>query len=138
MYKVRFHLGRGDHFMKWQVKHPDGTVEYHRPEQRQLAMFNAKLKVQLGTSTKIHEGACKTVCAWIECEELQVLGQPNIVKPCENDFYVRFNPRHNPNWTDKLGNIMNDSLFELLVTDDRSVFVLTGSNECEPTENIPF
>ena len=118
--------------MKWQVRSTDGNVvEYYRPEKEQIAMFNAKLKVQLGTSKKIHEGACKTVCAWIECEDFQVLGQPNFIKPCENDFYVRFNPRNNPNWTDRYSNIMNDEKFDVLVTDDRSIFVLTGNHECE-------
>jgi len=142
MYKIRFHLGRGDNFMKWQVKHPDGTVEYHRPEERQLAMFNAKLKVQLGTSKKIHEGACKTVCAWVECDELQVLGKPDLIKPGHNDFYVRFNPRHNPNWTDRYSNVMNDEKFDLIVSDDRSLFVLSEYHECdvieEPLDSPPF
>ena len=130
MYKIRFHLGRGDNFMKWQVKHPDGTVEYFRPEQRQLAMFNAKLKVQLGTSTKIHEGACKTVCAWVECEDLQVLGQADLVKPNVSDFYVRFNPRHNPNWVDMSSNILNDDEFSLIMSQDRSLFVVTENHQC--------
>ncbi len=142
MYKIRFHLGRGDNFMKWQVKSPDGTVEYYRPEKRQLAMFNAKLKVQLGTSKKIHEGACKTVCAWVECDEIQVLGQADLIKPSYSDFYVRFNPRHNPNWTDRYSNIMNDEKFDLLVTEDRSLFVLQGNHECElietPLDEHPF
>ena len=135
MYKIRFHLGRGDNFMKWQVKTlvSDGTdiVQYFEPQKYQLAMFDAKLKVQLGTSKKIHEGACKTVCAWVECEELQILGTADLIKPAENDFYVRFNPRHNPNWTDRYSNIMNDEKFDILVTDDRSIFVLTGNHECD-------
>jgi hypothetical protein len=120
MYKIRFHLGRGDDFMKWQVKTlvSDGSyvVQYFEPEKYQLAMFDAKLKVQLGTSKKIHEGA---------------LGTADLVKPCENDFYVRFNPRNNPNWTDRYSNIMNDEEFEILMTDNRSIFVLTGNHECE-------
>lgn len=132
MYKIRFHLGRGDNFMKWQVKSVDGNVvEYYRPEKEQIAMFNAKLKVQLGTSTKIHEGACKTVCAWIECDDFQLLGDPDFVKPNVNDFYVRFNPRHNPNWVDMHGNIMNDEKYDLIMTQDRSLFVVTDSHECD-------
>jgi roadblock/LC7 domain-containing protein len=132
MYKIRFHLARGENFMKWQVRSTDGNVvEYYRPEKEQIAMFNAKLKVQLGTSTKIHEGACKTVCAWIECEDFQVLGQPDFVKPNVNDFYVRFNPRVNPNWVDMHGNIMNDEEYNLIVTQDRSLFVVTENHECE-------
>jgi hypothetical protein len=129
MYKIRFHLAKGDNFMKWQVKAP-GMVEYHRPEERQIAMFNAKLKVQLGTSTKIHEGACKTVCAWVECEDYQVLGQADLVKPNVNDFYVRFNPRHNPNWVDLADNILNGEEYSLIMTQDRSLFVVTENHEC--------
>ena len=132
MYKIRFHLGRGDNFMKWQVKSIDGNVvEYYRPEKEQIAMFNAKLKVQLGTSTKIHEGACKTVCAWIECDDFQLLGDPEFVKPNVNDFYVRFNPRHNPNWLDMHGTIMNDEKYDLIMTQDRSLFVVTDNHECD-------
>ena len=130
MYKIRFHLAKGDNFMKWQVKHPNNFVEYFRPEERQLALFNAKLRVQLGTSKKIHEGACKTVCAWVECEELQVLGQSDLVKPNVNDFYVRFNPRHNPNWVDLADNILNDDEYSLIMTQDRSLFVVTENHEC--------
>lgn len=117
--------------MKWQVKSIDGNViEYHEPEKRQIAIFNAKLKVQLGTSNKIHEGACKTVCAWIECDDFQVLGQPDFIKPNVNDFYVRFNPRNNPNWVDSQSNIVNDERYDLIVTQDRSLFVDTENHEC--------
>jgi hypothetical protein len=109
MYKIRFHLARGDNFMKWQVRSTDGNVvEYYRPEKE-----------------------CKTVCAWIECDDFQVLGQPDFVKPNVNDFYVRFNPRHNPNWVDMHGNIMNDEKYNLIVTQDRSLFVVTENHECE-------
>jgi len=137
MYKIRFHLGRGDNFMKWQVKtlvNGDPTnysVQYFEPEEYQLAMFDAKLRVQLGTSKKIHEGACKTVCAWVECENLQILGTADWVKPNVSDFYVRFNPRHNPNWVDEGHNIMNDEEYSLVVTQDRSLFVVTEHYECD-------
>lgn len=129
MYKIRFHLAKGDNFMKWQVKAP-GMVEYHRPEERQIAMFNAKLKVQPAAAKKIHEGACKTVCAWVECEDYQVLGQSDLVKPNVNDFYVRFNPRRNPNWVDLADNILNNDEYSLLMTQDRSLFVVTDNHEC--------
>ena len=130
MYKIRFHLGRGDNFMKWQVKHPNNFVEYFEPEKRQLAMFNAKLKVQLGTSTKIHEGACKTVCAWIECEEFQALGKPDLVNPNRGDYFIRFNPKYNPNWVDEGHNIINNDELDLVMTQDRSLFVVGGNFDC--------
>ena len=136
MYKIRFHLGRGDNFMKWQVKTIvsdgyDDIVQYFEPEKYQLAMFDAKLRVQLGASKKIHEGACKTVCAWVECENLQILGTADWVKPNVSDFYVRFNPRHNPNWVDLAENILNDDEYSLVVTQDRNLFVVTEHYECD-------
>ena len=128
MYKIRFHLGRGENFMKWQVKAP-GYVQYVDPTEHQIAMFNAKLKVQLGTSKKIHEGACKTVCAWVQCEEFQIIRNDKI-KPNINDFYVRFNPRRNPNWVDMQNTILSDEEYSLLMTQDRSLFVVTENHEC--------
>ena len=114
--------------MKWQVKAP-GYVQYVDPAEHQIAMFNAKLKVQTGTSKKIHEGACKTVCAWVQCDEFQIT-RPDKIKPNVNDFYVRFNPRHNPNWVDMQHNIMNNEEYSLLVSQDRSLFVVTENHEC--------
>ena len=128
MYKIRFHLGRGENFMKWQVKAP-GYVQYVDPAEHQIAMFNAKLKVQLCTSKKIHEGACKTVCAWVQCEEFQIIRNDKI-KPNINDFYVRFNPRRNPNWVDMQNTILSDQEYSLLVSQDRSLFVVTENHEC--------
>ena len=134
MYKIRFHLGRGDNFMKWQVKTlvSDGSdlIQYFEPEKYQLAMFDAKLRVQTGTAKKIHEGACKTVCAWVECKELQILGSADFIKPNVSDFYVRFNPRRNPEWVDMHDNIMSNEEYSLLVSQDRSLFVVTENHEC--------
>ena len=48
MYKVRFHLGRGKNFMKWQVKYlgteygGDDKVSYVTPQDNQLAMLGCK------------------------------------------------------------------------------------------------
>ena len=128
MYKIRFHLARGENFMKWQVK-AAGLLQYVDPAEHQIAMFNAKLKVQPAAAKKIHGGACKTVCAWIQCEEFQITRNDKI-KPNVNDFYVRFNPRHNPNWVDMHSNIMNDEEYNLIVTQDRSLFVVTENHEC--------
>jgi len=129
MYKIRFHLARGENFMKWQIKSDTGT-QYISPDDVQLAMFNAKLRVQLGTSTKIHDGACKTVCAWIECEDLS-FGDPWEQKGNFGDYRIRFNPRNNPNWTDEDNNIINEETFPLIITDDRTLIVVGSATECD-------
>ncbi len=119
--------------MKWQIKlsgHSIDEVQYVDPAEHQIAMFNAKLKVQTGTSKKIHEGACKTVCAWVQCDEVQIMPNDKI-KPNVNDFYVRFNPRHNPEWVDMHSNIMSGEEYSLLVSQDRSLFVVNEHYECD-------
>lgn len=65
--QVRFHLGAGKNFMKWQVKE-DGRVSYFDPETTNLVLINAKLRNQIETAKKINQGANKTVCAWVECD----------------------------------------------------------------------
>ena len=121
MYKIRFHLGRGDDFMKWQVKTlvSDGTdiVQYFEPEKYQLAMFDAKLKVQLGTSKKIHEGACKTVCAWVECDMVDVHYKKDPAfseVDTKNLRKYKYNPKKNIHWfTSKQDNVDNKQLVKM-------------------------
>ena len=138
-FQVRFHLGKGANYMCWQVKdyglnpasnngRPD--TDYYAPSNVSLELTKCVLKNSPTTAQRIYDGQHKTVCAWVQCDEVQITKNDKI-KPCENDFYVRFNPRHNPNWTDRYSNIMNDEKFDILVTDDRSIFVLTGNHECD-------
>jgi hypothetical protein len=42
MYKVRFHLARGENFRKWQVLH-NGKREYYDPESVSLVMEGCRL-----------------------------------------------------------------------------------------------
>jgi len=119
MNKIRFHLGRGKNYMKWQIK-TDKGVSYVSPEESQIVMFNAKLVNQLGTAKKIYDGANKTVCAWIECEDFAVTER---VTYAGNDFMpLFFNPRKNYNWVDLYGNIVNKSQFSLVLTKERNIF----------------
>jgi len=134
MYKVRFHLGAGEHFMHWQIKHQNVTA-YHDPSKVQLALFDAKLVVQPSTAKKIHEGACKTVCAWIQCQEVQILPLDRIGKN-ETDFNVRFNPRVDPNWTDAAGNIVSSEEYPIIFTNDRSLYVMGDAYECQDYDSV--
>ena len=66
IYQVRFHLAKGENFMKWQVKDlSNGEVNYYDPSEYQLVMYDSVLKNQKTTAKKINCGANKTVCAWI-------------------------------------------------------------------------
>mgnify|MGYP003630881510 FL=1 len=139
MYKIRFHLGRGKHFMHWQIKSKlntgDGTgakeiVNYVDPSENQIAMMNATLKVQPSTAKKIHEGACKTVCAWIQCEAVQIL-PANRLKVNDHDYRIQFNPKHRPDWINSWnGNVISNDEYNLIFTNDRSLYVVDGSADC--------
>ena len=144
MYKVRFHLGRGKNFMKWQVTSNlntgDGTgakhiVSYINPEENQLAMLGCKLSLQPTAAQKIHDGANKTVCAWIECESVQVL-EVNRLKPNEQDYRIKFNPRQSPNWTDGYNNIVSGNEYEILFTNDRTLWVVGEAYECGSSDLV--
>jgi len=144
MYKVRFHLGRGEHFMHWQIKSKlntgDGTgakeiVDYVDPLDNQLAMLGCKLSLQPTAAQKIHDGANKTVCAWIECESVQVL-EVNRLKPNEQDYRIKFNPRQNPEWTDGYNNVVSGNEYEILFTNDRTLWVVGDAYECGSSDLV--
>jgi hypothetical protein len=94
--RVRFNLGKGKNYMKWRVLRPDGTVEFLDPSEVQLVMIGCTFKNSKKAAQKIFEGANKTVCAWVLCDELRV------ERPLEfsdnQDIQAAYNPRVAPNW----------------------------------------
>lgn len=121
-FKVRFHLGQGPHFMHWQVR-SGRSVQYFDPNLFVLSMGGAKLVNQPSTARKIHAGDHKTVCAWIECQELKVLliGQ-HLSSP--SGTQVCYNPRVAPFWTDdkNVGTNLDGKKFESLITFRKKVY----------------
>lgn len=94
--KVRFHLGRGPNYQRWQVKHGE-SVDYYDPEDVMIEMHNAKLRNQRKTAERILAGENKTVCAWIECDDLVVLAADPQAVPDVQDF-AHYNPKRRPYW----------------------------------------
>lgn len=115
MYKVRFHLGRGENYMKWQVKDFAGSVEYYDPEKTNFILFNCTLKNNKKVAKEIYQGSNKTVCAWILCEK--IIFEPCVVEGKE----IRYNPRKNPFWTD--GSIdLDNKKFRIIQSRSRKLF----------------
>jgi hypothetical protein len=95
--KVRFNLGKGANFMKWKVQYPNGNVEYYVPSEVQLIMKDCQLRNHKGVAKKIFDGANKTVCAWVLCDEIEIHTN-NFAKfdlICDR---IKYNPRVQPNW----------------------------------------
>jgi hypothetical protein len=110
--KVRFNLGRGANYMKWKVQYPNGVVEYHNPSETQLILNGCQLRNHKGVAKKIFDGGNKTVCAWVLCDEIEIitLTTTNYLKPfLKLDLMfdrIKYNPRVKPNW------IFNDEIVD--------------------------
>lgn len=95
MIKVRFHLGKGPNFMKWQIKEGNNK-SYIDPNRYSLFMENCKIVNRVKISEAIFKGANKKVCGWIECKKLSVFPSGEIsIFFTEN---LKFNPQVNPYW----------------------------------------
>jgi len=102
-YRVRFHLGRGENFMKWQIKDTETKeVVYACPQQESLKLLECKLRNRKNTAIKIFKGDDKTVCAWIECNSYEIKKEET---PLVTMFELNYNPRRCVHWTDAFGRL---------------------------------
>lgn len=122
MYHVRFHLGRGKNYLKWQIKNTQtGDVRYYSPDQYELVMTNCKLVNHIRIAQKIHDGANKEVCAWISCSSVIPLVNTN--KKVDKENQITYNPRVSPCWMRKHNNEnIDDFSFSYLYTKGRELF----------------
>jgi hypothetical protein len=113
--KVRFNLGKGKNFMKWKIEHSEGVV-YLEPSEVNLKMTNARLRNQKTTANKINQGANKSVCSWILCDEVQ------ITKLQYFGEQLRYNPRVNPFWMNEDGDNIDNTTHEVLYTNNKNIY----------------
>lgn len=122
MVKVRFNLGRGDRYMKWQIK--DGkSVKHFDPKDVTLVMHGAKLVNHPTTAQKIFDGANKTVCAWVECESIEIFDKGSSMRVIEN-LQVSYNPRVAPNWKFK-GQNVDKATFSTIISRGNKLYSQT-------------
>lgn len=96
IFKVRFHLGKGKNFMHWRVENTTTSeVIFYNPKEVQLILKGCFLRNQKATATKIHNGANKSVCAWVECEAIEFVLN-DFITP--NGIQLSYNPKVTPNW----------------------------------------
>jgi hypothetical protein len=119
--KVRFNLGRGKNYLKWKIEHSEGVV-YLSPDEFNLKMTNARLRNRRSTANKIKDGANKSVCSWILCDECEVLSHPNPWHATSDSKQVRYNPRINPFWMDENENNIDGTSYDVLYTNGRKIY----------------
>lgn len=152
MYKVRFNLGKGENYMKWQVTKIETAdspkeVSYYEPENVAIIMRKARLRNQAGAAKKIHEGGNKSTCAWVECEELEIdFKHPKQLVRRE----LKYNPKIAPYWrgqdekTYEWKNV-DGKRYKELVTTGRGVYInplsisqLLGRELMQKSKNLYF
>lgn len=121
IFKVRFHLGAGEHFMHWQVKNTEtGEVTYHHPDKVRLELTDCFLRNQPAAANKIFNGASKTVCAWVEARE--VLVTPVALFQCF-EHEAQYNPKVAPYWRYK-GEKADGRVFGKMASQNRKLRVV--------------
>lgn len=125
MYKLRFHLGQGAHFMMWQLKNRD-EISYFSPEEVTIRAYNVTLRNAPKVAAKIHAGAHKTVCAWLDCEFIDISPAESI--KTEGFTHLKFNPRIFPHWTvENTGWNLDGKIVGNIVTMGRNVLTTQSS-----------
>jgi hypothetical protein len=85
-------------------------------------MSNCVLKNNKSTATKIFNGENKSVCAWIICDNINVVDKQIIE---ETNKTISFNPRVVPYWVSDGINV-DDKSFSELFTVDTKIYVKDG------------
>ena len=122
-YKVRFHLGRGKNYMQWQITN-NKTKEkvYASPKSTIVMMEGCELGNRPSVAKKIFEGENKTVCAWISCDDVRVVGA-DLITPDQFDMsQYKYNPKKNPHWFSDDEDNCDGKVFERMMTVNRQVY----------------
>ena len=120
-YRVRFHLAKGENFMKWQVFDKlHGTKEYYDPDTKSIVMRDCILGNQPATAKKIFDGDNKTVCAWVACDDVSIVDSLSRIDHRMTRF--KYNPRKNPHWFSDASMNCDNRKFKMMITNNRKVY----------------
>lgn len=111
MIKVRFNLGK-KHYKFWKITYFGNHHAYYDPSSCDLVMTTCKLKNHKSTANKINAGANKSVCAWIECDHVEIIDK---AENSDNLSMIHYNPKIAPFWRDGNDNNIDNSYFEKLL-----------------------
>jgi len=133
-FQVRFHLGKGANYMCWQVKdygvnpaanngRPD--TDYYAPSNVSLELTKCVLKNSPTRAQRIYDGQTKAVCAWVECDMVDVhyKKDPSFTHvDTKNLRKYKYNPKKNLHWfTSKQDNVDDKELFKMH-TNSRAIY----------------
>ncbi len=123
--KVRFHLAAGENFRKWQVR-KGNEVSFYSPNEVNILMVGCKLRNHLSIAKKIHEGANKEVCAWVECQSVEIKSKGEM--QVDTSAPVSYNPRIAPHWVDSFGLNADDLCCPYVVSEGNRLYELADEH----------
>jgi len=125
--EVRFHLGRGQNYMHWQIKIVQNgkpvDVYYYDPAYYQLELIGCKLINKLNKAKKVNSAGVKDVSGWVRCEEVRINNEINV----DNLECLYYNPIIDIHWrreSDSGEFAWDDSEYETLLTNGKQVYIL--------------
>ena len=105
--------------MKWRVEDiTTKTVNFYETDGFNMLAMGVKLHNQPATADKIHNGANKTVCAWIMARKVEFSPAR---KP--KGIQVSYNPRVSPNWRDQEGNNMDKTQHDFAYINNKKILI---------------
>lgn len=122
MYNVRFHLAKGKHYMKWQVRNGK-NVRYYDPSHCQLELINCKLVNKVNKAKKVHAAGVKDVAGWVSCEYVAISNNLTI----DNLEKLYYNPIKDIHWrreSDAGEFAWDDTEYATLLTNGKQVYIL--------------
>lgn len=122
MFRIRFHLGVGEHFKHWQIKDmKTKDVLFINPHEFSLLINGAELVNYRWVAENIFSGQThKTVCSWIACDGYTIVDKPECNLLDEDE--LRYNPRVNPYWTNTIDENLDGNSYSLLITNGNKVY----------------
>ncbi len=125
--EVRFHLGRGKNYMKWQVRVKNGArtvdIYYYDPSEYQLEMRGCKLVNKVNKAKKVNKAGVKDVSGWVECEEVMINNQIGV----DNLERLFYNPIRDVHWrreSDSGEFDWDNTEYATLITNNKQVYIL--------------
>ena len=126
-YEIRFHLGRGENYMHWQVKAMCGRKKldefYYNPAYYQLELRGCKLINKINKAKKVHDAGVKDVSGWVQCDEVLVDNEISV----DNLEKLHYNPIKDIRWRREsdCGEFDWDNTeYSSLITQGRQVYIL--------------
>ena len=137
MFKVRFHLGAGEHYKHWQIRTPRkgqaDLVEYEDPSKVQLELVKCTLRSKTSVAKKVLKSQVRDVCGWVECEH--VITNYLDIMTVQDLPRVTYDPKLNPYWKIE-GDSDNYEMVMVgdLITSGNRLYVLKFNTKAMPTK----